>query len=122
MNENQITRLTLEQSREMLVQACKTGDLRTVRRLAQIDKSAVNLDDLVNNSSKKCRSSSVGDTPLHFACNSGHVDIAELLIRKMNSRVDSVNAHGETPLHMACNQGHKGIIERLLLARASTNI
>ena len=99
MNENQITRLTLEQSREMLVQACKTGDLRTVRRLAQIDKSAVNLDDLVNNSKK----SSLGDTPLHYACNSGHVDIAELLIRKMNSRVDSVNAHGETPLHMACN-------------------
>ena len=116
MNENQITRLTLEQSREMLIQACKSGDLRTVRRLAQIDKTAVNLDDLVNNTSL------VGDTPLHFACMSGHVDIAELLIRKMNSRVDSTNAQGETPLHLACSHGHKGIIERLLLARASTNI
>ena len=88
--------------------------MRAVRRLAQIDKTAVNLDDLVNNTS-------LGNTPLHFACMSGHVDIAELLIRKMNSRVDSTNAQGETPLHLACGQGHKGIIERLLLARASTN-
>ena len=63
-----------------------------------------------------------GNTPLHYACISGHVDIVELLIRRMNARIDSTNAQGETPLHLACSHGHKGVIERLLLARASTNI
>ena len=64
----------------------------------------------------------IGNTPLHFACIAGHVDIAELLIRKMNAKIDSTNAKGETPLHLACKQGNKGVIERLLLARASANI
>jgi len=65
MNENQITKLTLEQSRELLIQACRTGDLRTVRRLSQIRGCVY---DMAN-----CQSSSDlrGNTPLHFACMGG---------------------------------------------------
>ena len=75
--------------------------------------------DLVNFNSLK---DPQGNAPLHIACIGGHADIAELLIRKMNARIDLLNNFGETALHLACSQGHKGVIERLLLARASTDI
>lgn len=34
MNEKQITKLTLEQSRNLLFQACQAGELRTCRRMS----------------------------------------------------------------------------------------
>ena len=63
-----------------------------------------------------------GWTPLHFAAYSGHADILETLIRKLNANVDARNKLGQTPLHLACKKGHKKVIERLLLARSNTEI
>jgi len=63
-----------------------------------------------------------GWTPLHFAAYSGHSEILEILIRKLDANVDSQNKLGQTPLHLACKKSHKKVIERLLLAKANTEI
>ena len=99
MNEKQITKLTFEQSRSILMHACQNGDLRTVRKLAQVRTNGL---DLVNFCAKSSFDSK-GNLPIHIAANAGHADIAELLIRKMNADVDAVNECGETALHLACN-------------------
>ena len=90
-----------------------------MRRLSQLTNVA-GAADMVNFLSAK--SEPVGYSPLHLACIGGHVEIAELLIRRMNAHIDILNNMGETPLHLACKEGHKGVIERLLLARARTDI
>ncbi|XP_059478282.1 ankyrin repeat domain-containing protein 11 isoform X2 [Neocloeon triangulifer] len=54
-----------------------------------------------------------GWTPLHEACNHGHFEIAEWLIRA----AADVNARGlddETPLHDATRNGHAKLVELLL--------
>jgi len=63
-----------------------------------------------------------GWTPLHFAAYSGHADILEILIRKLDANVNAQNKLGQTPLHLACKKSHKKVIERLLLAKANTEI
>ena len=88
MNENQITKLSLEQSRQALVQACKSGDVSALRKLASVKSHGL---DLVN---FKCDGDLLCNTPLHLACASGHFEIAELLIRKLNARVNEVNKLG----------------------------
>ena len=117
MNENQqiVSRMTVDQSKEALLKACKSGDIKTVKRLANVKH--LNGVDLANFSSGP-----IATTPLHLACQNGHVEIAELLIRKLGAQVDQTNELGETALHLACKEGHKTVIERLLLARARTDI
>ena len=39
-----------------------------------------------------------GMTPLHFACQAGFADCAELLLDK-NADIDALDASKETPLH-----------------------
>jgi ankyrin repeat protein len=61
-----------------------------------------------------------GRTPLHFACQSGHLDVAELLICS-GAAVDAPARDGMTPLLWAAQEGHNGIVRRLLTAGASVN-
>jgi ankyrin repeat protein len=42
-----------------------------------------------------------GYTPLHAACEYGHTDIVNILL-KCNSSVNLCNTDGSTPLHLAC--------------------
>lgn len=58
-----------------------------------------------------------GTTPLHAACQEGHEDCIELLLRA-GAVVDSVNKDGVTPLMTACENGHKGCAEMLIKAKA----
>ena len=52
-------------------------------------------------------------TPLHYACQEGHLPIVEYLI----SKGANIEAKGEiemTPLHYACQEGHLPIVEYLI--------
>lgn len=105
---------SIDELTQMLREACTRGDLVFVKQLVQLglpDKS------LVANSVNK-----EGWTPLHFAAYSGHADILETLIRKLDANVNAQNKLGQTPLHLACKKSHKKVIERLLLAKANTEI
>jgi len=46
-----------------------------------------------------------GDTPLHYAAEHGHLDVALLLIER-GADVNSRNNEGKTPLDVAREEGH----------------
>lgn len=65
----------------MLRDACTRGELGFVKHLSQM---LLETKGQIANSVNK-----EGWTPLHFAAYSGHADIVETLIRKLNANVDS---------------------------------
>ncbi|UCG66969.1 MAG: ankyrin repeat domain-containing protein, partial [Deltaproteobacteria bacterium] len=54
---------------------------------------------------------------LHYACQQGNIEVAELLIAK-GARVDAGRA---TPLHYAVEKGHKEVVELLIAKGANVN-
>uniref|UniRef100_A0AAQ6ALU9 Oxysterol-binding protein n=1 Tax=Amphiprion ocellaris TaxID=80972 RepID=A0AAQ6ALU9_AMPOC len=71
-----------------------------------------------------CRSrskTSPGWTPLHLACNFGHRDVVEELL-KTGADVNLQNNMGDTPLHKAAATGRKEIVLLLLRYDACANI
>ena len=92
--------MTIEQSRELLAKAALIGDVQTIKKIAQIKPPNV---DLVNTLSDD----ELGWAPIHFASDTGNVEIVELLIRKLGANVNLQTNTGQTPLHLACIKGHK---------------
>ena len=62
-----------------------------------------------------------GETPLHYATENNHREIAGLLISK-GADINAQNNEGETPLHAATFWGYKGMIELLIGNGADVNI
>jgi ankyrin repeat protein len=62
-----------------------------------------------------------GYTPLHLACDNGHIDIVNILL-KCNSSVNLCNTDGYTPLHLACYNGNIDIVNILLKCNSSVNL
>ena len=56
----------------------------------------------------------VDRTPLHFAAQEGHIEIADLLICS-GADIESKDMLKMTPLHWAVEREHIGIIELLLM-------
>eukprot|EP00964_Phaeocystis_antarctica_P037843 scaffold21634_cov63-Phaeocystis_antarctica.AAC.5 len=59
-----------------------------------------------------------GGTPLHNACDKGHLDIAQWL-HSLGASLDATDSDGETPLHNACSWGHLDVAQWLHSAGAS---
>jgi ankyrin repeat protein len=55
-----------------------------------------------------------GNTPLHFACNNGHMDSAALLLIH-GADVTVCNDRGDTPLHNAARWNHSILVRELIL-------
>ena len=47
-----------------------------------------------------------GRTPLHSACNKGHLDVVRVLVSEFKADVTIQDNDGCTPLHYACLEGH----------------
>lgn len=63
-----------------------------------------------------------GETLLHVACALGHQNVAALLLRRRDVRVDAQRStDGSTPLHLAAAAGHLGTVELLLWKGAWAN-
>jgi ankyrin repeat protein len=61
-----------------------------------------------------------GETPLHWASQHGHLNVAELLVAK-KAEVNARDDKGDTPLHSAAKYGHKEVAEFLLANKADVN-
>jgi len=60
-----------------------------------------------------------GETPLHIACEHGHLDIVRVLVIRQECDLNIPDSFSNTPLHMACN--HNYIVE-LLIADQRCNL
>ena len=61
-----------------------------------------------------------GNTPLHYAAERGHKDLAELLLAN-KADVNAMSERGRTPLYEAISYGHKEMMELLLANKADIN-
>jgi len=59
-------------------------------------------------------------TPLHFACQKGHVDTVRLLLEQC-ADVNRATESGATPLYIACSKGHVDVARLLLDNGADAN-
>ena len=86
-----------------LLQLCTDGDLLTLKDL--ITKQGLNPNEVKDPS---------GLTPLHLACQYGHLDIVQYLINDQNCKPETTNTKGCTPLHIVCKSGHLHIVKYLI--------
>jgi ankyrin repeat protein len=61
-----------------------------------------------------------GALPLHYAADSGQIDICRFLLDR-GASTDSMDGRGATPLHYAASKGHSDAAELLLSAGADVN-
>ena len=61
------------------------------------------------------------DTPLHIACNRGHMATVQALI-DAKAKVNSTNAYRNTPLHEASSRGHTATVQALIDAGADVTL
>jgi ankyrin repeat protein len=64
----------------------------------------------------------IGSTPLHEACQHGHVDVAKWLLVATDVDVNAVDDDGDTPLHIACRGGYARIVALLQSCHADERI
>ena len=57
---------------------------------------------------------SEGDTPLHYAADKGHLEVAKYLVKDRRCDPMDKNNGKSTPLHLACKNGHFEIVQFLL--------
>jgi ankyrin repeat protein len=92
-----------------IAKAAFDGDVNTVRSLLASDKSLVFDKDNYNT------------TPLHWAAQKNHKEIAELLLAN-GADVNALNLYGDTPLHFAASAGSYDVAKVLLDHDAEVNI
>ncbi|XP_055716585.1 poly [ADP-ribose] polymerase tankyrase [Phlebotomus papatasi] len=94
-----------------LLEAAKTGDLMTVRRIILSHPEMVNCRDLDGRNS----------SPLHFASGFNRVPVVEFLL-KHGAEVHASDKGGLVPLHNSCSYGHIEVTELLLKHGANVNV
>ena len=53
-------------------------------------------------------------SPLHYACENGHLNIVKYLIEKQNVNKEAKDRDGWTPLYCACENGHLNVVQYLI--------
>eukprot|EP00730_Choanoeca_flexa_P006674 TRINITY_DN12203_c0_g1_i1.p1 TRINITY_DN12203_c0_g1~~TRINITY_DN12203_c0_g1_i1.p1 ORF type:complete len:116 (+),score=7.35 TRINITY_DN12203_c0_g1_i1:113-460(+) len=90
-----------------LESACRAGDLSAFEAvLARLNTQQQR--ELIQQSDQG------KDTPLHYACQYGHLAVARVLIDK-GADVEAKNRNQWTPLHEACLRGHLSLAEMLIV-------
>ena len=60
---------------------------------------------------------STGLTPLHLACEMGHLEVVRLLL-EASATLEPMDSEGLRPLHTAAKRGHLEVLEELLERKA----
>ena len=95
-----------------LIQAARAGDLGLMEGALQ-NGAYVNDNTLTQNN----------ETPLHLACQNGHLHIVEPLLTLYGADLEAGNRMGERPLHLACRGDHLDVARYLVTSHgANPNI
>ncbi|WP_257264753.1 ankyrin repeat domain-containing protein [Endozoicomonas sp. ONNA2] len=113
LNENQSLENESPYCESLVLQACRTGDLKTLGRLLADDASLA---------IRTCRSALTGQPvyPLTIAIESGQIDCARVLIDH-KADVNAADQQGQTPLHIAVENGHVHCLNQLVSHGANVN-
>ena len=87
---------------DQLFKATLSGDVEKVREILECGKCTVSCTD------------SIGWTPLHWACNKGHVDVVRMLVSDFRADMTIQTLFGNTPLLLAAINKHDNVVHALL--------
>ncbi|XP_032421576.1 oxysterol-binding protein-related protein 1-like isoform X1 [Xiphophorus hellerii] len=107
-----------ENTEDQFLLFAKEGNCPPIQKLLHSRRDKTNSLDINCRSKSK---STLGWTALHLACNSGHRDVVEELL-KAGVDVNVQDDIGDTPLHKATYTGRKEIVLLLLRYNACANI
>ena len=73
---------------------------------------------------KRCsfEATDYGITPLHLACQEGHIDCVKLLIESESNHIESKASDGITPIFIAAQNGHSETLKYLIESQANVNV
>lgn len=104
-----------ENTLKQLVKLAQDGKLQTLEQLITLGGSVA----LHTIRTKHFGSS--GDTLLHYAARSGHLDIVEYLIEGCGMNVELYNNDYKRPLHEAASMSHQDCVSYLLRRGATVD-
>ena len=81
--------------------------------VAMVTSALLSISSERNTVTPSCEDN-VGNTPLHYACANGHLNIAQYLIREEHCNPSCETNGGRTPLHFACILNRAHIVQYLL--------
>ena len=106
-----------------ILSAAAMGDLEMVKALVEGNPDLANAQGLFTQTLQingVDADRTKGFTPLLYAAQEGHRDVAEFLIGK-GADINAQNALGDTPLHQAILFKHKDVAELLVASKADVN-
>lgn len=83
--------------------------------------SPLEMIQLVSTKSNVNAQTVLGDTPLHFACHSGALEVVKFLTEQCQSDQTIQNKKGELPLHIACDQFESSLEVVKLVSNCNVN-
>ncbi|MCC2646799.1 MAG: hypothetical protein K0R02_864 [Rickettsiaceae bacterium] len=100
----------IQQQMTILDYACLVGKEDAVKMII----SEWNIKDLNTKNSQ-------GFSPIHYATQSGNIELLNLLVKEYGSKIDIKDLEGNAPIHYAIIHNHKSLIEPLLKLRSDLN-
>jgi len=108
-SEDSVVPIPVEIIKAYLRAAAAMGNIDAIKELGVTHQDCIN--DVDSN----------GHTPLHHACEHGHMGCAAALISR-GAEVNKTTADGSTALHLACKGGHPMVVRVLLNKGAEASV